>query len=127
MYKKSHKRILKSKCILAAASAPPSDASAPFTMDELNAAMAKLEVHGDLVEGSPLTIVSQKIRAGFEKYGLRRVGEKGEPFDPKLHEALVQLPSAEVTVNTVADVIEPGYALGERLIRAAKVAVSVPE
>ena len=87
----------------------------------------RADAHGDLVEGSPLTIVSQKIRAGFEKYGLRRVGEKGEPFDPKLHEALVQLPSAEVTVNTVADVIEPGYALGERLIRAAKVAVSVPE
>ena len=32
-----------------------------------------------------------------------------------------------LTVNTIADVIEPGYALGERLIRAAKVAVSVPE
>ena len=87
----------------------------------------RADAHGDLVDGSPLTIVSQKLRSAFEKYGLRRVGEKGEPFDPKLHEAIVQIPSAEVTVNTVADVIEPGYALGERLIRAAKVAVSVPE
>ena len=67
------------------------------------------------------------MRSSFERYGLRRVGEIGEPFDPALHEALVQLPSAEATSNTVADVIEVGYALGEKLVRPAKVAVSVPE
>jgi molecular chaperone GrpE len=87
----------------------------------------RAEAHGDLTEGSPLAIVAQKLRAGFERYGLRRVGEIGEAFDPQVHEAIVQLPTAGVTINTVADVIEPGYALGERLIRAAKVAVSVPE
>jgi molecular chaperone GrpE len=87
----------------------------------------RADAHGDLVEGSPLTIVAQKIRAAFDKYGLERVGEKGERFDPKRHEALVRLPSADVEFDTVADVIEPGYLLGERLIRAAKVAVSSPE
>ncbi|HWH26555.1 MAG TPA: nucleotide exchange factor GrpE [Pseudolysinimonas sp.] len=87
----------------------------------------RAEAHGDLIEGGPLALVAQKFRGGFEKYGLKAVGAKGEPFDPKLHEALVQVYSAEVTVNTVADVIEPGYALGERLIRPAKVAVSVPQ
>jgi molecular chaperone GrpE len=87
----------------------------------------RAEAHDDLTEGSPLAIVAQKLRAGFERYGLRRVGEIGEAFDPQVHEAIVQLPTAGVTINTVADVIEPGYALGERLIRAAKVAVSVPE
>jgi len=88
--------------------------------------LTRAEKHGDL-EGSPLEIVATKIRSAFERYGLRSVGEQGEVFDPHLHEAVVQLPSPDVTVNTVADVIEPGYALGERLIRAAKVAVSVPE
>lgn len=88
--------------------------------------MTRAEAHGDL-EGSPLEVVAQKLRAGFEKYGLRLVGVKGEPFDPNFHEALVQLPNPDVTVNTIADVIEPGYALGDRLIRAAKVAVHVPE
>jgi molecular chaperone GrpE len=88
--------------------------------------LSRAEKHGDL-EGSPLELVAQKIRAAFERYGLREVGEKGEAFDPHLHEAVVQIPSADVTVNTVADVIDTGYALGERLIRAAKVAVSVPE
>lgn len=87
----------------------------------------RAESHGDLTEGGPLAIVAQKLRAGFERYGLRRVGETGEAFDPQVHEAIVQLPTSGVTVNTVADVIEPGYALGDRLIRAAKVAVSVPE
>lgn len=90
-------------------------------MDDLTRA----ETHGDL-EGSPLALVAQKLRGGFEKYGLRLVGEKGEAFDPNFHEALVQLPSPDVTINTIADVIEPGYALGDRLIRAAKVAVHVP-
>ena len=87
----------------------------------------RAEAHGDLTDGSPLAIVAQKLRAGFDRYGLRHIGQIGEPFDPQVHEAIVQIPTAGVTVNTVADVIEPGYALGERLIRAAKVAVSVPE
>lgn len=87
----------------------------------------RAEAHGDLTEGSPLAIVASKLRTGFERYGLTRVGEKGEPFDPKLHEALVQLPTPEATSQTIADVIEVGYALGDRLIRPAKVAVSVPE
>lgn len=91
-------------------------------LDDLDRA----EAHGDLVEGAPMTIVAQKLRGSFEKYGLRHVGEKGEPFDPTFHEAVVQLPSPDVTVNTVADVIEPGYVLGDRLVRPAKVAVFVP-
>ena len=88
--------------------------------------LARAEAHGDLVEGAPLTIVAQKLRGAFEKYGLKQVGEKGEPFDPAFHEAVVQLPNPDVTVNTIADVIEPGYILGERLVRPAKVAVFVP-
>jgi molecular chaperone GrpE len=88
--------------------------------------LARAEAHGDLVEGAPLTIVAQKLRGAFEKFGLRQIGEKGEAFDPAFHEAVVQLPSPDVTVNTIADVIEPGYVLGDRLVRPAKVAVSVP-
>ena len=54
----------------------------------------RAEAHGDLTEGSPLAIVAQKIRGGFDRYGLRHVGQVGEFFDPKLHEAIVQLPTA---------------------------------
>jgi len=83
------------------------------------------EIHGDLEEG-PMSIIAQKLRAGLEKFGLTVVGEKGEEFDPHIHEALMQLPSPDVTTQVVADVIQPGYKLGDRLLRAAKVAVSVP-
>ncbi len=83
------------------------------------------EIHGDLAEG-PMSIIAQKLRAGLEKFGLVMVGEKGEEFDPHIHEALLQLPSPEATSQVVADVIQPGYKLGDRLLRAAKVAVSVP-
>jgi len=88
--------------------------------------LARAEAHGDLVEGAPMTIVAQKLRGAFEKYGLKEVGAKGDPFDPAFHEAVVQLPNPEVTVNTIADVIESGYTLGDRLVRPAKVAVFVP-
>ncbi|MEO7121846.1 MAG: nucleotide exchange factor GrpE [Lacisediminihabitans sp.] len=83
------------------------------------------ELHGDLEEG-PMSIIAQKLRAGLEKFGLTVVGEKGEEFDPHIHEALMQLPNPDVTTEVVADVIQPGYKIGDRLLRAAKVAVSVP-
>ena len=91
-------------------------------IDDLDRAAA----HGDL-EGSPLELVAQKLRQAFERYGLKAIGVVGEPFDPAFHEAIVQLPSADATSQTVADVIEGGYVLGDRLVRAAKVAVSVPQ
>jgi molecular chaperone GrpE len=87
--------------------------------------LALAESHGDLAEG-PMAVIAQKFRAGLEKFGLTTIGEKGDVFDPNLHEALVQLPTPDVTVNTVADVIAPGYKIGERLLRPAKVAVAVP-
>jgi molecular chaperone GrpE len=86
----------------------------------------RADAHGDLVEGAPLTLVSQKLRAGFEKYGLRPVGEVGEVFDPNFHEAVVHVPDPDAEGETIKDVLQIGYALGDRLLRAAKVAVSSP-
>lgn len=86
----------------------------------------RADQHGDLA-GTPLELVAQKIRQSFERYGMVAVGEVGEAFDPAKHEAMVHMPSAEVSVDTVADVIEVGYMLGERLIRPAKVAVHSPQ
>jgi len=90
-------------------------------LDDLDRA----DAHGDLA-GTPLELVSQKLRAGFDRYGVTAVGTVGEAFDPAIHEAMVRIPSAEATSDTVAEVIEGGYTLGDRLIRPAKVAVQVP-
>ena len=90
-------------------------------MDDLDRA----EAHGDLA-GTPLELVAQKLRSSFERYDIKSVGEVGETFNPAVHEAVVRLPEAGATGETVADVIEGGYTIGERLIRPAKVAVKVP-
>ncbi|MDM4762284.1 nucleotide exchange factor GrpE [Galbitalea sp. SE-J8] len=87
--------------------------------------LSRAEKHGDLA-GGPLELVANKIRGGFERFGLTQIGEQGEEFDPHVHEAVVQLPTPGATGSTVADVIDPGYKIGERVIRAAKVAVAVP-
>ena len=88
--------------------------------------LTRAEAHGDLQEGSPMAAIAQKLRAAGEKLGLSAFGEKGEKFDPERHDALVQNPNPEVTEAVVADVIELGYLLGERMLRPAKVAVFVP-
>lgn len=90
-------------------------------LDDLDRA----EAHGDLA-GTPLELVAQKLRSGFDRYGVSSVGTVGEAFDPAIHEAMVRIPNPEATSDTVAEVIEGGYTLGDRLIRPAKVAVQVP-
>lgn len=88
--------------------------------------LTRAEAHGDL-EGSPFASVITKIRSAGEKFGLVAFGAKGEKFDPELHNALAQTPSAEVTETIIADVVEPGYMLGDRLLRPAMVSVNIPE
>lgn len=88
--------------------------------------LTRAEAHGDL-EGSPFAAVVTKIRNAGEKFGLVVFGAKGDKFDPELHNALVQTPSPDVTETIIADVVEPGYKIGDRLLRPAMVAVNIPE
>jgi molecular chaperone GrpE len=73
-----------------------------------------------------MAAIAQKLRTAGEKLGLVAFGEKGEKFDPEHHDALVQTPNPEVSEPVVADVVEKGYRIGERMLRPAKVAVFVP-
>lgn len=57
-------------------------------------------------------------------FNVERVDPKGEKFDPQLHEAMTMVPSPEHDSNTVMDVIQKGYTLNERLVRAARVIVA---
>lgn len=88
--------------------------------------LGRAEAAGDLPEGSALQVIVAKFYATIEKLGVETYGEKGEPFDPSIHEAVAQLPNPEVAERTIADVIEVGYRIGEREIRPAKVAVFTP-
>jgi molecular chaperone GrpE len=87
--------------------------------------LSRAEAHGDL-EGSPFAAVVAKLRNAGDKFGLKQFAEKGDKFDPEIHNALVQTPNAEVTENVIADVVEPGFMLGDRLLRPAMVAVFIP-
>ncbi|MEO0027819.1 MAG: hypothetical protein RL716_1150 [Actinomycetota bacterium] len=87
--------------------------------------LTRAEAHGDL-EGSPFAAVVAKLRNAGDKFGLKAFAAKGDKFDPELHNALVQTPNAEVTENVIADVVEPGFMLGDRLLRPAMVAVFIP-
>ena len=71
--------------------------------------------------------VGEALEAFVGKLGLEQFGKKGEPFDPVFHEALMHSTSSEVTEETCVDVFQPGYRIGERIIRPARVAVVAPQ
>ena len=68
-----------------------------------------------------------KLVESLNKLGVEQYGEVGDEFDPNLHEALMQQPSDEVETPTLFLVMQPGYRIGERIIRAARVGVQQPE
>lgn len=86
----------------------------------------RVEAAGDL-EGSPLEAIAKKFRSTLEKMGLTSFGKVGDVFDPNFHEAVFKNEVDGVTEETVFDVVEVGYMVGDRELRPAKVAVQVPK
>jgi len=86
----------------------------------------RAEKHGDLEGDSAFATIAAKLRASTERIGLKPYGSVGDVFDPTVHEAIFQLPTPDVDVETVGDVVETGYYLGSSLLRVAKVVVQVP-
>ena len=71
--------------------------------------------------------VSTKIDKAFEKFGVEKFGEKGEDFDPTKHDAILHKPDPQAEKETVDTVVEAGYRIGDRVIRAARVVVASPQ
>ena len=96
------------------------------TVDSLERAVSHgRQEEGDaktLLEGVELTFRS--LMQALEKLGLNAVEGVGASFDPEVHEAIRQVPSDEHAAGTVVDVLQKGYLLKDRLLRAALVAVS---
>jgi molecular chaperone GrpE len=74
-----------------------------------------------LIAGIEMT--ERALAETFSKHGLKRVGAKGEAFDPKVHQAVAQTPSDQ-PAGIVLEVMQAGYVLGDRTLRAAMVVVS---
>jgi molecular chaperone GrpE len=89
-------------------------------LDDLDRA----EQHGELTGG--FKAVADRITAITSKLGLEKFAEVGVAFDPAIHEALVHNTSADVSETTATEILQPGYKYKERVIRAARVAVTDP-
>lgn len=74
------------------------------------------------VEGIELTERDFLSRLG--RFGVKKMEPLGKRFDPNHHEVLFELPDESVPTGTVVQVVEPGYTIGERVLRAAKVGVA---
>ncbi|HVW79588.1 MAG TPA: nucleotide exchange factor GrpE [Mycobacteriales bacterium] len=90
-------------------------------LDDLDRARA----HGEVTGG--FALVADGLDATLTKLGLTRFGDAGEPFDPTVHEALTHGLSAEVSEPVCSEIYQPGYRVGERVLRPARVAVLEPE
>ena len=75
-----------------------------------------------LIDGIELT--RQHLLATLEKHGVKRIDPKGERFDPNYHEALYEVSDPAQPAGMVSSVVEPGYTLGNRSLRSAKVGIT---
>ncbi len=94
-------------------------------LDNLDRAVSAAKNAGDtgpLVQG--VAMVQAQFVELLKRNGITRIDAEGKPFDPNLHQAVMQKPAADVPPNTVVQVIEQGFLNQDRVLRPAKVIVS---
>jgi molecular chaperone GrpE len=75
-----------------------------------------------LLDGVDLT--RRELQNVLKKHGVRELDPKGEKFDPNFHQAMYEVPDPQVPAGTVVQVVQAGYAIGDRVLRPAMVAVA---
>jgi molecular chaperone GrpE len=75
-----------------------------------------------LIEGVELT--ERELLKALDKNGVRQFTPQGEKFDPNRHQAMYEVPDTTVPAGSVVQVVQPGYMIGERVLRPAFVGVS---
>jgi len=93
----------------------------------LDAIPAEAKASGDagykaLIEGVDLT--ERAMLSTLERHGVKKLAPEGEKFDPNFHQAMFEVPNPDVPANTVVQVVQPGYSIGERVLRPAMVGVA---
>jgi len=81
--------------------------------------------HGELT--GAFKAVGDEVERITAKYGLTSFGAKGDPFDPHIHEALLHAHADGIDGPTCVEILQPGYQVGDRILRPARVAVAEPE
>ena len=87
-------------------------------------AIGQAREHGELSGG--FKSVADSLQAAVGKLGLVSYGQRGDAFDPTIHEALTHAYSDDVAEDTCVEIFQPGYKVGERILRPARVAVAAP-
>ena len=75
-----------------------------------------------LFEGVDIT--ERAMLTALERHGVKKLNPEGEKFDPNFHQAIFEVPNADVAANTVVQVVQPGYSIGDRVLRPAMVGVA---
>jgi molecular chaperone GrpE len=75
-----------------------------------------------LLDGVELT--ERELLKALEKHGVKKFDPLGEKFDPNLHQAMFEMPDPSRPAGTVAQVVQPGYMIGERILRPALVGIA---
>lgn len=75
-----------------------------------------------LVEGVEMT--ERAMLSALERHGVKKIEPSGQKFDPHFHQAMFEVPNAELPNNTVIQVVQDGYVIGDRVLRPAMVGVS---
>ncbi len=75
-----------------------------------------------LIDGVEMT--GRDMLGMLERHGVRKLAPEGERFDPNFHQAMFEVPNPDVPANTVVQVVQAGYAIGERVLRPAMVGVA---
>lgn len=93
-------------------------------MDSLEKAVETAEgTEGAQAIAEGVTLSLKLFVDTLEKSGVEQIDPLGEPFNPQLHEAMTMVPNPDAEPNSVMDVMQKGYVLNGRLVRAAKVIV----
>lgn len=91
-------------------------------LDAIPAAAREDEAWKGLVTG--LEATGRELAAVFERNGITRIDAVGQPLDPNLHQAMMEIPSADAEPGTVIQEIQAGYMIKDRLLRPALVGVA---
>jgi molecular chaperone GrpE len=75
-----------------------------------------------LAEGVEMT--ERSLMAAMERHGVKKIEPLGQKFDPNFHQAMFEIPNADVPHNTVLQVAQAGFVIGDRMLRPALVGVS---
>lgn len=93
----------------------------------MDAIPAEAKASGDvgftaLIDGVEIT--ARGMLATLERHGVKKLAPEGEKFDPHFHQAMFEVPNPDIASGTVVQVVQPGYSIGDRVLRPAMVGVS---